>query len=108
MMSYDVVEKAILLESNYLLGHQKGGVELKPDTIREVVSFYIQLRETFQFKFDYSSLTKDLSHDDTTRLAKEMGDWSKENNILMFGRRVVNINYFSSEEDVSAFKLRWL
>ncbi len=107
MMSYDIVQKAILLESNFLLGHQKGGVEVKPDTIRGVVSFYVQLRESFQVELDCSSLVSGLSYDDTTKLIKEMRDWSRENNILMFDRRSVTINYFTTEEDASAFKLRW-
>ena len=107
-LSFDIVQKAVLLESNALLGHQKGGAEVKPTTIREVISFYTQMRTSFAFGINYETATEDLSYDQITRLDKSIYDWAKENNILMFRHRAQYTNYFVSEEDATAFKLRWV
>ncbi len=108
MISFDIVQKAILLESNYLLGHQKNGADMKATTMKEVVAFYTQLRESFQFEISYASIIDDLSYDDRVKSEKQMSVWAQKNNILMFRDRAPRINYFSTEADVVAFKLRWL
>ena len=108
MMSFDIVQKAILLESSFLLGHQKNGDNVSASTLKEVVSFYTQLRESFQFEICYEKVTDDLSYDDSNRLEKEMHVWAQKNNILMFRNRAIQTNIFATEEDAMAFKLKWL
>ncbi len=108
MMSFDIVQKAILLESSFLLGHQKNGDNVPASTLKEVVSFYTQLRESFQFEICYESLTTKISYDDRIKLEKEMHEWAQKNGILLFRDRAAQINIFATEEDAMAFKLKWL
>ena len=109
MLNRDTIKKAILLESNALLGHQKNGTDINPTTLLEVVSFYAQLREAFQFKVDFNETDDDnFGYDARKSRQKDILKWADENDILMFNGRTTDIYYFSTAEDATAFKLKWL
>jgi len=67
------------------------------------------------FYFDWDEYIYDDDADKGIRIYKEMYDWLIENNILyeLFWAHKDNMNFggaikFNKEEDVMAFKLRWI
>ena len=107
MINYDVIRKAILFESSYILNEKHSDLPGESTTLQEVLLFYTQLRECFSIKFDTDELFKDiLSIDEERKFRRTIHLWSQENNILMFKDRD-HMYYFTNEEDAMAFKLRW-
>ncbi len=107
MREFDTVKKAILLESSYILDTKKDPGTMTPETLHQVVAFYVQVNRFFTVGVNGEELTDDLSGDQRIALFEEIKLWTLENNIPIYRTSGPVVFHFTNEEDASAFKLRW-
>ena len=104
-LELDVLKKALLYECQGLLEEKKGNAFNHPQVFNRVTMFYTQIRSKF-------SIMVEAPYDSSNPFEAENGlkeklAWLEENEIVSF-LSDRNRFYFMSEEDATAFKLRWV